>query len=178
MPKEATRKSASPVKNIKNISRGKGILRGKARVYEGSFDSRRESIRQLFSLRDVGVGDDDAVDVLGVGQLLEHVELGVLAQAAVEGVTGEDHIFQFRQLLDFVEFLPSLDPVIADEEGIEFKASTKPLKFFDHIVGQPKFPQIAGNFLKAGQFFDHIAAEGQAGQRLHGREVDQLVDRV
>lgn len=64
----------------------------------GSFDGRWKIVRELVAFgRELGF-DDDAVDVLEVGDFLESVIFGVVFQEFIEGVAHQQCVFELWQL--------------------------------------------------------------------------------
>lgn len=77
-----------------------------------SSDGWWEDIRKFLTFLCEGGLNDDAVDVLQVGDLFECVIFGIVFQELIEGVSDKQCVFEFRQLSQLVELVPTLDFVV------------------------------------------------------------------
>ncbi len=77
-----------------------------------SSDGWWEDIRKFLTFLREGGLNDDAVDVPQVGDLLECVIFGIVFQELIEGVSNKQCVFEFGQLSQLVELVPTLDFVV------------------------------------------------------------------
>ena len=79
-----------------------------------SFEGRREDIGELSTFFGKGRLDDDAVDVLQIGDLLQGVVFGVVFEDLVEGVADEQSVLELGQFSQFVQLVPALYLVVCN----------------------------------------------------------------
>jgi hypothetical protein len=53
-----------------------------------------------------------SVDIFEVGNFLKGVVLGIVLEKLIEGIADEESIFELGEFSEFVEFFPTLYPVV------------------------------------------------------------------
>ena len=77
-----------------------------------SLERSGENIRELLAFLDKSGSDNEAIDVLKVGNLLQGVVFSIVLEQFVEGIAYQKRVFEFRQLPQLIELIPTPYPVV------------------------------------------------------------------
>jgi hypothetical protein len=55
---------------------------------------------------------DLSVDIFKIGDFLKRIVLGVVLEQLIEGIANEECVLELGEFPEFIEFFPTLDPVV------------------------------------------------------------------
>ena len=123
--------------------------------------------------------DHLGVDILDLWDSLAH-QWGDIFKSliTVDWVSNESNVLDFWQLRKLGNLIPRLDPVVCDEESVQFNAWVKTLQLLNLVVGNPELLQGLTDLIKSYNSLDVVSTKGKDLQTFQLWQVDNSLDCV
>ena len=133
----------------------------------------------LLGLLPDGSRDHLGVDLLDLWNSLAHQRGDlIICLLSVYWVADEQDTFDFWQLRQLGDLIPTLDPVVAHVESVELKAWVETLELLDLVVREPELLQGLTDLVETNNSLDVVSGKRQDLQVLQLWQVDDSLNLV